>query len=437
MGALNLANFNHVHFVGIGGIGLSAIARLFLLEGKKVTGSDCSPDSPVVEELKKHGAKIYRGHQAKQVSAGTELVIYSLAIKQDNPELLTARKRDLPIISYPQALGLISADKFTIAVAGTHGKTTTTAMLAKIFRVAKLDPTVIVGSLLAGEKTNLIVGRSQYFIVEACEYRRSFLNLSPRILVITNIDNDHLDYYKDLTEIKRAFAELVAKVPPDGWLICCVKDERLQPAIKAARCRVVDYEQVKTPGLKLLVPGQHNLANARAALAVAGEVGVSSAVAAKALEQFRGTWRRFELIGRHRSGALIYDDYAHHPTEILATLTGARELFPRRRLIVVFQPHLYTRTKLLLNDFAKSFPAADEIIVLPIYAAREKRDPTISGKVLTKALVAAGAPAKYLNDFNLAKKYLDQKLKRGDVLLTLGAGDVFVLAKGLSYNARQ
>jgi len=423
-----------VHLVGIGGIGVSALARMFLGEGPPaggVSGSDRDP-SPITEELARLGVKIFFGHRAENLPPDADLVIYTIAVPPDNPELLAAKRLGIKTLSYPEALGEISARKFTIAVAGTHGKTTTTAMLAKIFIDAGLDPTVIVGSILPTQKSNFIFGRSKYFIVEACEYRRSFLNLSPRILVITNIDNDHLDYYRDLADIESAFAELAGKLPADGALVCDRNDERLKSVLLNTRCLTFDYRQLPTTDLKLSVPGEHNQRNAQAALAVAAVVGIDQSVARRSLETFSGTWRRFEFKGRTAGGALVYDDYAHHPTEIRATLAGARELFPDQKIVVIFQPHLYSRTKLLLNDFATSFHGADQVIVLPIYAAREPFDASISAEILAEAITKQGVPARAVSGFESASNYL-QNLKPNpyNLILTMGAGDIFQLAENL------
>ncbi len=424
----DLDKIKKAHFVGIGGIGISALARFFLFEGKTVTGSDLVLTSPIVAELKKQGAKISHGHKASQVPAGCQLLVYSLAIPESNPERRAATRRGLTQLSYPQALGLISQGKFTIAVAGTHGKTTTAAMVADILLAARRDPMVIVGSLLRrpdNHRSNFIAGEGPV-VVEACEYRRSFLNLSPRILVITNIDTDHLDYYRDLADIQSAFAELAAKVPPDGFLICDRQNPKLQPVLLNTRCLTIDYRRLGR-GFKLKVPGEHNILNAQAALAAAKVLRISPSLALGALNKFKGTWRRFEDRGQTRSGARLYDDYAHHPTEIRATLAAARAKFPKRRIVVVFQPHLYSRTKLLFDDFVVSFSQADEVLVLPIYAAREARDPAVTSQIL-----AAAIQARYFPTFAAAEKYLNQRLGRGDLLLTMGAGDVYVLTQALS-----
>lgn len=436
--SFDLSSIRKVHFIGIGGIGISAVARLFLAQGKKISGSDRTANSPVIKELKKLGAKIYRGHQAKQVSAEVGLVVYTTAIGPDNPEWIESKRRGVPMFSYPEMLGQLTADKYTIAVAGTHGKTTTTAMLADVLTAGKLDPTVIVGSLLKPKNkkvspTNLIIGRSKYFIAEACEYKRAFLNLTPKILVITNIDNDHLDYYRDLADIQSAFAELTSSIISTGTLICDTHDPRLAPIIKVARCRVLDYREFdqQASNLKLQVIGAHNHLNAAVALAVAKVLKINSSVSARALNKFRGTWRRLEYLGRTRRGARIYDDYGHHPTEIRATLAAIRcDLKLQGRLIVVFQPHLYSRTKLLFKEFVESFVDADEILILPIYAAREPVDKTISSRILAAAIPRA----VYVPNMSVAAKRLSQSAGLKDLILTLGAGPVFVLGEKLRYN---
>ncbi len=440
----DLANIQSVHFIGIGGIGVSAIARMFLLEGKKVTGSD-QGDSLVIKELKKAGAKIKLGHQIKNVPRKCDLLVYTIAIPEDNPELQEARRRGLLTLSYPEILGLLSRQKFTIAVAGTHGKTTTTAMIAQIALHAKLDPTVIVGSLIkdigsrpvraSADKSassggvNFIAGRSDLLVVEACEYRRSFLNLAPKVVAITNIDNDHLDYYKDLKDIQGAFSELVSKIPSNGYLICNPHDSKVKPILKNNRSRLIDYSQESIKGLSLLVPGKHNILDAQVALSVAKILKVKKTEATMALNNFRGTWRRFEYKGKMENGALVYDDYAHHPTEIKATILGAQELMKQKnmsgRLIIAFQPHLFSRTKMLLADFAKALSGADLIIVADIYAAREIKDDSIHAKDLVASINKIGRGlSAYGLDFLTIGEMIKQEAKSGDLVVTMGAGDI-------------
>lgn len=423
-----LKNIHSAHFIGIGGIGVSAVARLMLLRGVAVSGSD-RDRSLITEKLESEGSKIFIGHDAKYVPANCELVVYSPAVANDNPELMIARERGIQTLSYPEVLGMISRGMRTIAVAGTHGKTTTTAMIAGVLVGAQVNPTVIVGSLLKSG-TNFIAGTSNIFVVEACEYKRSFLQLSPEILVITNIDNDHLDYYGTIEGVQKAFAELVEKVPANGVIVCDPNDPRVAPTLAKAVARIVDYSLgIPTPKLELAVPGEHNKKNAKAALAVAQIVGVESREAENLLSQFQGTWRRMEYKGKTNKGALVYDDYAHHPTEIKATLQGFRAKYPSSTIRVVFQPHLYSRTKLLLNDFAQSFNDADEVIVAPIYAAREANDPTISAEILAQHIVdeqKVPRPRTWaMLDFITIENYLRETETANDIVVTMGAGDVF------------
>jgi UDP-N-acetylmuramate--alanine ligase len=267
-------NIKKVHLIGIGGIGVSALARMMLLLGKEVTGSDIS-ENMVNKRIKRLGGRVFIGHKASNLSKDTDMVIYSPAIKDDNPELILAKKFNIPIYSYPEALGLISKDMKTIAISGTHGKTTITAMLAEVMILAKKSPTVIIGSFLKKQKDNFILGKSEYFVVEACEYKESFLNLFPSILVIANIDNDHLDYYGSIENIQKAFAKLIVKVPKDGFVVCNPNDKNVKQALKIAnkKAEVVDYIKEKL-NVELGVPGEHNIKNAQAVLAVARLVGI-------------------------------------------------------------------------------------------------------------------------------------------------------------------
>lgn len=415
----------NVHFIGIGGIGISAIAKMFLLEGKNVSGSDMS-DSEIISELSKSGAKIKIGHDANNLPEGTDLVIYTIAITEGNPEFIEAKKMGLQMVTYPQALHEISKDKYTIAISGTHGKTTTTAMIAKIMMDADLDPTVIVGSILKDAKSNFVAGKSKYLVVEACEYRKSFLNIEPTIAVITNIDNDHLDFYKDINDIQNAFGEFAGKVPKGGFVVCNPQDKMVKPAIKEISSKIVDAYEFRNEKLKLKVLGEHNKKNSDMALAVAHLLGIPKNKSKKSLEDFSGTWRRFEYKGETKSGAIIYDDYGHHPTEIKASLKGAREMFPKQKITVVFQPHLFSRTKLLLNDFSKSFNDADKVILAPIYPAREPFDSSISSEILTEKI---GKKAESFKDFDGIEKHLIDSLSKGDILITMGAGDVYKIGE--------
>lgn len=408
---MDLKDIKKVHFIGIGGIGMSAIARMLLLEGKKVSGSDRA-SSIVTEELEKLGAQIFYEQKAENIATNVDLVIYTIAITEDNLELKKARELDIVCKTYPEMLGLISADKYTIAIAGTHGKTTTTAMVAEMMIEAGLDPTVIVGSLLKSG-TNFIAGKSKYLVVEACEYRRSFLNLHPTLAIVTNIDTDHLDYYKDLDDIKNAFNQFLSQ----------------------SENKIVDYQKYLSKVPELLVPGEHNRKNAAVALAVADFLQIDEDMAKQSLSKFTGTWRRFEFKGQTKSGALIYDDYAHHPTEIKATIQAAREFMIKKdlsgKLIIAFQPHLYSRTKLLKDDFAEALALADQIVLLPIYAAREPLDLEISSELLSSLIQPQNAQVGVASDPQEASRMLLEQSSLGDLVITMGAGDISQLAENL------
>jgi len=415
-----------IHFVGIGGIGISALAKMMLLLKKKVSGSDISLGE-AAERLREKGVKVSIGHKKSNLTKNTDLVIYSPAVKKDNPELLRAKELNIPTYSYPQALGLISKGKETIAISGTHGKTTTVAMVGEIMISAKKDPTIVIGSFMKKQKDNFVMGKSQYFIVEACEYKRSFLHLLPKILVITNIDNDHLDYYKNIQDIQKAFSQLISKVPANGFIITNPNDKNIKKALKLSKTKaeIIDYTKEKKPKLKIL--GGYNILNAKAAIAVARLVGIKKAQIEKSLKNFSGTWRRFEYKGKTKKGALIYDDYAHHPTEVKAVLEAIRESFPNKKIIAVFQPHLYSRTKFFLNEFSRALNNIDEVIITDIYAAREKKDKTIHAKDLVKKT----KNACYISNFSEIKKYLINQVDKDSIIITLGAGDVYKISEGI------
>jgi len=429
---VDLNKIKRAHFVGIGGIGVSAIARMMLAEGKIVSGSDTS-DSAIIDELGKLGAKFFLGHSADNVAEDVDLLVYTPAVTADNPEFKKAGEMGIPMLSYPEMLGLISKNKYTIAVSGAHGKTTTTAMIAKILIDAGLDPTVIVGSLLKDQGSNFVAGKSEYFVVEACEYKKSFLNLNPKIIVITNIDNDHLDYYGNLENIKKAFGEFAAKLPEDGYLVCDSNEENLKDIIKNTNGKIINYTKVKN-NFNLKIPGEHNIKNAQVAIAAAEILGVDFKKAKNYLESFEGTWRRFEFKGETKNGVLVYDDYGHHPTEIKATLKGVREFFGSKKIWCVFQPHLYSRTKLLFGDFGKSFSYADEIILADIYAAREPKDEGINSKMLAEEIIKNGGKARYMKSFDKIANFLSENTKKGDVIIIMGAGDVFKIGENLLKN---
>ena len=427
---IDLAKIKKAHFVGIGGIGVSAIARMLLAEGKIVSGSDTA-SSAIIDELRKIGAKIFMGHSADNVADDVDLIVYTPAVDFENPELKKGKKLKLPTLSYPEMLGVISKNKFTIAVSGTHGKTTTTAMIGKILMDAKKDPTIIVGSLLKEQGSNFVAGNGKYLVVEACEYKRSFLSLKPSILVITNIDADHLDYYKDISDIERAFLELVSKLGKTGYVVCDPYGPHIREAIEDADCKVVDYTEFVDERIKLKIPGKHNILNSAAALAVSHILQIDKKVTEKSLRDFSGTWRRFEFKGKTSQNSLVYDDYGHHPTEIMATLAGARELHPKSKIVAVFQPHLYSRTKSHLAEFGKSFKDADLVIVASIYAAREKKDPSINSQMLAEEIKKNKKQVIYLKTFFEIENYLIANSDEKNVIITIGAGDVYKISDSL------
>ena len=402
---MKIFDYKKYHFVGVGGIGVSAIARMLFLQGKEVAGSD-SGQSEITDDLEKLGIKVFIGHRAENLAGDAEVVIYSVAIKEDNAEILEAQKRGLVCLSNPQTLGELSKEMFTIAISGTHGKTTTTAMLGHILKKAGLDPTVIVGSKILGENTNFLAGKSKYLVVEACEYKRSFLNLSPTILVITNIEADHLDYYKDLDEIKSAFHELEQKVPKEGFVI-----------------KESDYKKVKAD-FNLLVPGKHNILNAQAAIKTAEILGIPQEKSKKYLADFRGTWRRLEYKGEV-NGDIFYDDYAHHPTEVKSSLSALRQKYPNRELICVFEPHQQCRMKLMLYDFAEALKLADKVFVAPIFVTREIDDGFTTNKTLADAVNKFVPAFAVKNPEEL--KILLQKINSSKSLciVLMGAGNIY------------
>lgn len=446
---LDISKIKKVFFVGIGGIGISAIARMMFLEGKEVSGSDMS-ESSITRELQNLGVKIIIGQSFELIPADVDLIVYTIAIAHFDPKLFQQiTQMGVVYKSYPEMLGIVTANKYTIAVSGTHGKTTTTAMIAKVLIDAKKDPSVIVGSLLKDYKSNLIVGKSEFFVVEACEYERSFLNVKPKILVITNVEADHLDYYKDLAGIQQAFGEMVAQT--ENFVVYNDTDINTKVLVNeyqktGGKLQFVDYSKYIEQVPVLAVPGVHNRVDAAAAMAVAEILGVDTQVATKSLASFAGTWRRLEKRGVTQAGTIVYDDYAHHPTEIMASLQALRELYPHtndigvgvnpkdyvsggklsKKITVVFQPHLYSRTKALFDDFVKSFDQADQTLLLPIYFAREDKDESVSSEKLAGAIEARGVKVQAFADFSSAEQaLLALNLGPNDILVTMGAGEAY------------
>lgn len=419
--------------IGIGGIGISALARLLLHSGHEISGTEDNESGETLDALRDAGVRISLDLEPQKLPVA-DCYIYSDAWLNKHAEVMSeARRRGVMCLSYFEAVGLLSQKYKVVAVAGAHGKTTTTAMMIDVFESACLNPTAIVGSLRAKTKSNFRAGSDMpdsYFIVEACEYRRHFLQFTPHILVITNIDADHLDYFRDLADVQSAFRELALKVPADGFIVCDVSDARVAPVVAGLSCKIIDYRKFFDPALPLRVLPLHRI-NAAAVLATANVAGINVAVARCALTCFSGTWRRFEYKGKTKSGAEVYDDYGHHPTEVRVTLESVRTQFPDRRIVVAFQPHLYSRTKILLEDFAVAFGSADEVIIAPIYAAREELDPSVSAEILAEKISACGIKARAGASLEEIEKYLADTARAGDLILTMGAGDIYKVGEWL------
>lgn len=432
-----------IYFIGIGGIGVSALARYYLAKGHQVSGSDLV-ESEITENLKESGANITIGpHQAKNLPVGVEKIIYSVAVELDNPELKKAEELKIETQSYPQALGELTRQHFTIAVCGAHGKGTTTALISLAMIKAGLDPTVIIGTNLKEfGNGNCRVGKSEYLVVEADEYGKAFLNYQPQMIVITNINKEHLDCYQDLEEIIKTFQEFVGFLPKDGTLIANKDNENVlklsnDPFSTAAENRSFyslkdkEAEEIK----KILkIPGEHNVSNALGALAAARKLGISDEISLSAFGEYQGSWRRFEVFEKLFGGKkiAIISDYAHHPNEIKATLAGAKEKFPKGKIWAVFQPHQYQRTYYLFDEFLNAFNGADEIILTEIYsvAGREKKEiiEKVSSQKLAEALKKRGARVSFVENFEQIPEFLKSKLDSGDVVLVMGAGSIYKIA---------
>ena len=419
-----------VHFVGVGGIGMSGLARLFVHEGATVSGSD-AVETDNTKKLVEQGVGVTYDQGADNITDGIELVVYTEAMPHDHPELVAAREKGIRTINYFQALGEIANEYYLIAVAGTHGKTTTTAMLIDIFEEASFDPTAIVGSLRNKTGSNYRAGKSKYFIVEACEYKRDFLTLNPDVLVVTNLEHEHVDYYQSLSDVQDAFHELAMKVPQAGAIITNVADETIAPVLEGVQAQIIDYRQELDLTWQLRQPGMHNMLNAAAAKATAKFVGVEEKYINPALDYFAGTARRFEYKG-DCNNAPVYDDYAHHPTEMKASISGARDLYPEKKLTVVFQPHTYSRTKELFDDFAEALSGADKVVLVPIYAAREKDEYGVSSEMLAEALERKGVATEFFQTLDAAGLAVKQSVNHDDVVIVMGAGDVTKISATLT-----
>jgi UDP-N-acetylmuramate--alanine ligase len=417
----------NVFMVGIGGMGMSALAQFLLQKGKHVSGSD-RDESPVVGMLLKKGIAVAIGHDKCNIPHDCELLIYSDAVGEDNVERMRAREMKIQEMSYFEALGEVSKNSRTIAVAGTHGKTTTTGMLASILKAAGKKPTAIIGSIVQDFKSNFLAGSSELFVVEACEYRDHLLKLAPEILVITNIELDHTDFFPNLEVLQKTFRIAAERVPAHGVIITDPSSLTIAPILGDVSASVVDYTKENSPTLKLI--GEFNVMNGRAAKSAARATftDISESVADNALAAFEGSWRRFEYKGETPNGALVYDDYAHHPTAILKTIEAAREKFPKKKIVIAFHPHLYSRTKSFQKEFAKALAKADRAIVAPIYAARERPDPAVTSHSLSEMSREHGGTAEALDSFDEIRDAL-QKEQDDALIITMGAGDIYKVAE--------
>ncbi len=443
----------HIHFIGIGGSSMSGLAEIVMMRGYKVSGSDRS-QSVNTERLRNLGATVYIGHDALNIEDDCYLVVYTLAISSDNPEYLKAISKGIPVIERGHFLGILTREhKYSIAVSGTHGKTTTTSMIASVMLSADLDPSIHIGGNLPQIGGNVRASQSMYFVTEACEYHENFLNLSPFAGVILNIEAEHLDYFKDISDICRAFKKFVDLIPKKGFVVACAENENVINVVKDASCKVITYgfdknfnysaDDIKLnidstefsvyadgefyTKMKLMIPGKHNILNSLATIAVCRELGCSKDAIKDALYNFRSPERRFQIRGKC-NGALVVDDYAHHPTEIKATLMSARQV-TSGKVFCVFQPHTYSRAKAFGEDFANSLIGCNTLLVADIYAAREKNPGDISSEVLTDLFIKKGINAFYIPDFNDIAAYLKKEITENDTVVFLGAGNINDIVK--------
>ena len=451
---IDFKNPEHIYFIGIGGISMSGLAQILVEEGFKISGSDMK-ESAMTRALEDKGIRIFYGQKAENItSLGTiNAVVYTAAVRPDNPEFVAAKNAGIPMLTRAELLGQIMKEyDLPVAVSGTHGKTTTTSMLSKILLEAETDPTLSIGGIFSDIGGNIRVGKSEYFVTEACEYTNSFLSFFPKISIISNIDADHLDFFKDLDDIRHSFRKFAELLPEDGTLVINGEIDNVEEITGGLKCSIITYGSTSAydyyptdityddhgnpsftahlPGGKeleiaLSVPGIHNVYNALSAIAVANILNIEESKIVSALDAFHGTGRRFEYKGEI-GGVTIIDDYAHHPTEIRATLTAAQN-YHHSKIWCVFQPHTYTRTKALMNEFAEALSLADHVILADIYAAREKDNLGISSRTLRDKIVELGHECNYFpttENFNEIEKFLLQNCTKGDLLITMGAGDV-------------
>lgn len=456
------SSIKKIHFVGIGGIGVSGIAEILLDEGFKVSGSDKGL-TEVTAHLQQLGAIVFEGHKAEHIASDVDALVYSSAVPFDNPEMIEAQRRKIPLIRRAEMLAEVMRLKYGIGIAGTHGKTTTTSMVSLVLMEGGLDPTVIVGGKLSGlGGTNARLGHGDFIVVEADEFDRSFLSITPTIAVLTTLETDHLDCYRDLEDIKGAFIQFANKVPFYGFVVLCLDEPALldimpqlnkkkvltyglnpQADVQAVDIRHKDNTSTFTvmkEGSELgvvtiQVPGKHNVQNSLAAITVGLELGVSFAKVKEGIEKFSGVYRRWEKKGEV-DGMTLYDDYAHHPTECRATLSGAKAGW-RRRVVCVFQPHLYSRTRDFYEEFGKSFLLSDVLVVTDVYPAREEPIQGVTGELITNAAKKFGhKDVHYVPDKKTIPAFLKNIVKKGDIVITMGAGDIWKFGEEFLKQAR-
>ncbi|MCI5759275.1 UDP-N-acetylmuramate--L-alanine ligase [Bilifractor sp. HCP3S3_D3] len=454
---INFDKPSHVHFIGIGGISMSGLAAILLKEGFVVSGSD-SHESELTDRLQAAGARIAYQQAAENITDGIDVVVYTAAIHPSNPEYAAAVAKKIPLLTRAQLLGQMMKNyKIPICVSGTHGKTTTTSMAAHILMAADMDPTISVGGILPLIKGNYRIGSNNTFLMEACEYTNSFLSFFPKISIILDIDADHLDFFKDLDDIRHSFRKFAELLPDDGVLIINADDPACKMITKGLTCKIITYSMSNKGeytadlvtydkrgnasfralykgnpigNFSLQVPGQHNVSNALAAIALARELGIDAATIENGFESFHGTNRRFEYKGKMKCGATVIDDYAHHPTEIKATLHTA-ERVPHETIWCVFQPHTYTRTKALLPQFAEALSIADHVVLADIYAARELDIYGVSSRDLQAEIQKLGTDCDYFPSFEEIEDFLRANVKDGDLVITMGAGNIVQVGEDL------
>ncbi len=430
---LDLSKIKKVFFIGIGGIGISALAKMALSLDIEVEGVNDEESGKTIDSLKELGIKVYTLKDLESLPSA-DLYVYSDAWLFRGPEIIQkAKNTGRPALSYFEALGQFAKKYKVIAISGTHGKTTTTAMIGEVLIGLGLDPTIVVGSFVKSFGSNFRKGGSDLLVVEADEFNKHFLNFDPEVTIITNIEADHFDTYKDLNEVEETFSKLIFKTK--SAVICNPYKNNLEFLTKDFNGEVLNYMDFFEEVPELLIPGEHNRLNASCVLSLVSQLGLDISKAKDLLSKFSGTWRRLEKRGVTNEGVIIYDDYAHHPTEVKASLSALREIYPKgeKRLVVVFQPHMYNRTKALFNDFIDAFDNADDLILLPIYFAREAKDPEVSSEKLAQAISLHKSNVTGFEDFESAKEFIKKLNIKGsnDVFVTMGAGEAYKVADDL------